>query len=239
VVRVGGRAAVSGLLVAAGVLSILGARERWWPACRLGAYETGACLQRQDSAYNYLTPIDGYRPVGHAAACAGVGLLVLAVASALVPWVLLRGRAVVLAGWSLVLAAPVAVFGVTTLMLAADPTPVDGGPGLLSAGVGWIFGWPVALVVLRLLARPATPAARWGWVVLVGALFLSTPFPQALFSLGLIGYSSYDTAPWTEATLGVCLLVAAVALWPAAGRSEAPAHRREVGDRLRVTDGSG
>ncbi len=70
-------------------------------------------------------------------------------------------------------------------------------------------------------------------VVLVG----TTPVPQVFFAVGILGYASYDTSPWSEATLGVLLLVAAVALWPAAlgpveeargGASGPPPHLAEV-----------
>lgn len=210
-IRMLGRCTVSILLVAAGGLSILGARERWWPACPLGGFDSGACLTIQDSRYNYLAPVYPYTPLGNASEYAGAGLLVFAVAAAILPWVVVRGRALHLTVVSAVLALPLVAAGVRTVGFGVQgaTTTEASGFGLLLAWA-WVLAWPAALLFLVVLARPETRTPVWGWVVLTGSLGLTTPIPQMFFSVG-----PYDAAPWSEATLGVFLIVAVLALWPA------------------------
>jgi hypothetical protein len=222
------RCAVSLLLAASGALSVLAARERWWPACRFGAFDAGACLARQDSRYNYLAPSDPHTPVGRAADLAGSGLLVLALAVAVLPWLLVRARPLARILSGLVLALPLAVAAQATLRLADTGTIPDSGVVALVAALLWAVAWPAVLVALALRAGSRTRASRWGWVVLVVALTLTTPLPQMLFSLGLLGYVSYDTSPWYEATSGPLLVAAALALWPA---SAARAATGRLGSR--------
>lgn len=211
-IRMLGRCTVSILLVAAGGLSILGARERWWPACPLGGFDSGACLTIQDSRYNYLAPVYPYTPLGNASEYAGAGLLVFAVAAAILPWAVVRGRALHLTVVSAVLALPLVAAGVRTVGFGVQGATMTEGSGWLWVfpAVGWALAWPCALLFLVVLARPETRTTVWGWVVLSGSLGLTTPIPQMFLSIG-----PYDSAPWSEATLGVFLIIAALALWPA------------------------
>ncbi|WP_166392045.1 hypothetical protein [Nocardioides ochotonae] len=79
------RAVVSLLLAVSGLLAVAGARERWWPACRPGDFDTPRCLALQDDRYDFTAMPESWVPVGQAAELAGAAYaaLALAVAAAL------------------------------------------------------------------------------------------------------------------------------------------------------------
>ena len=99
--------------------------------------------------------------------------------------------------------------------------------GLLGRAVGelgtpfvafvWL-GWPVALTLTSILmvGRVRRPAA--GWLLLIVLLTASTPLVELFMAPIVTGYASYDTTPWSEAWGGACLLLASLAVWPAAYR---------------------
>src|SRR4051795_6748019 len=78
------------MLAGSGLLLVAAARERWAAACPFrGDHETDACLDRQSSLYDFLPPTQPWVGFGHDAALAGAALLVLAVAAACLPALML------------------------------------------------------------------------------------------------------------------------------------------------------
>src|SRR5262245_46068285 len=84
------------LLVASGVLLYAAAWERWWPACPRDGFESLDCQKLQDHLYDFQVPADPWVPVGDAAWLAGLSFLLLALALACVPTVMLGFRMPVL-----------------------------------------------------------------------------------------------------------------------------------------------
>ncbi|NPC97813.1 hypothetical protein [Nocardioides sp. zg-DK7169] len=220
------RALVSLLLGASGVLTLAGARERWWPACRPGAFDSRACLLVQDDRYDPTRAVEQLASLSYAA---------LAVPVALLPWLLgMRPRLAVASG---------ALLGGTLALVAAGtwspelPAERLVEPLLAVAVASWVLLSPLAVVLVvgtsalapdpELVPR-SQPVARG---VLAAVLCLATPVPQYLLAPLVVAYSSHDTTPWTGAAGGVLLLVAALVVWPATG-GRAPAHDRERAARV-------
>lgn len=221
------------LLVAAGGLMSAASWQRWADACRWGDGDTRACLTRQDHRYDFLVPTTGWEPVGTAAELAGVSLIVLAVAFALLPWATTDRRPgrvgrVALTGAVL---AQVAV-GVATLLSGTSGEVVRPVTAALAVYL-WLL-WPPALLV-----RFGLGARGWARAACV-LLLLATPLVAAL----TYANGSFDARPWWEAVsalltvgAGLCLLTAGVVgtddrrqsgagdVSVAAARSEAPARR--------------
>lgn len=203
------------LLIGSGVLMIVSARERWWPACRLGDFDAPDCITRQDHLYDFLPPTQPWIPVGAAAEIGAGALLLLGLALLFLPW-LLGGN------HRAALTLPLGALLAATMLAVAVMTGRSGFSGRVVEGPGlqWVFWlWilsPVALFVTWISSetadpRPGTPWRLWV-VVFVSA---STPFGEFFLAPVLLGYGSYDTTPWSEAVSGVFLVAAGFALWPA------------------------
>jgi hypothetical protein len=211
------RSATSVLLAGAGVLFVAAAWQRWWPACRRGGFDTDACVQLQSHEYDYLVVAAPWTPVGHSAVLAGLALLVLAIAAALLPFVLLPG-------WRLRFRLPLAAVPAASLALLGVQGLASGVTGSAvsvpltgPAVVVWGFAVPVLLVLWAGAVLQSDPDRRTAWgLVLAVVLIASTPLPVLLI-LGPIAvdYVSYDTAPWSEAVMAVPLALAALLVWPA------------------------
>ena len=228
---------VPALLGLAGLLLVAAARERWAAVCPFwGDYETGPCLARQDHGYDFLPPVEPWLPVGDAATLAGVALLVLAVAAAGVPFLMLgaghpmRGtvghRALVVVSAAVLSLSTVGI-GWWALLSGREGRVLEPWPAP-AYGIGWAIGWPLVLVTLAAVATgPGIRGDGWRWLTVL-LLVGTTPLGMYVAAPALLGYVSYDTAPWTEASAGILLLLAAPVLWragvvgaqpvPAAGR---------------------
>jgi hypothetical protein len=193
------------------------AAERWWPACSVGHYDTPACLRVQDHSYDFVLPMAPWVPVGHAAVLAGLSLLLLGAAVAALP-LLLRPRRRPAYVWLLcaALGASQLLAGVSTLGsgLLGRPGQAFWAPFVIFV---WL-GWPVALTLTSILMIGHVRRPGTGWLLLIVLLTASTPLVQAFLTPAAIGYTSYDMTPWSEAWGGACLLLAALAVWPAAYR---------------------
>lgn len=206
------------LLAGAGGLQVAASAQRWWPACRPGALETAACRRVQSHRHDLVLPSDPWGAVGHASVLAGLSLLLLGAAVTALPLLLRPGRRPVLV-WLLC-----GVLGLSQL-LAGLSTLVAGllghtGYDLWAPFVVFVaLGWPVVLTLTSILmaGRVRRPAA--GWLLLIVLLAASTPLVQLLAAATVTGgLSSSGSAPWSEVWGGSCLLLAAVAVWPAAYR---------------------
>lgn len=209
--------AISLLLAGAGALQVAASAQRWWPACGAGDFDTAACLRVQSHTYDVLLPSDPWLPLGHAAVLAGLSLLLVGAAVTALP-LLLRPWRRAAHVWALC-----AVLGLSQL-LAGVSTLAAGVLGRPS--VDWwapfvVFvwlGWPVALTVTSILMVGHVRRPGSGWLLLIVLLTASTPLSQAFLAPAATGYLSHDTTPWSEAWGGGCLLLAALAVWPAAYR---------------------
>ena len=204
------------LIATSGALMYAAAWERWWPACPRGAFDSDRCVQLQDHLYDFAWPADPWVSVGDAAVLAGLSYLVLAVALAGLPTVMLGRRhrllnlvsVVVLSGGAL-------VFGLVALLSGLSGQPELQGWWLSVAGVVWALGLPAMLITLGVVAaHDDRPGYGWRWLAVFLLLGSS---PLGLVFAGPIGagYASYDTSPWTEAVGAFLLVVAAPALWRA------------------------
>lgn len=230
------RVAVCLGLLGSGVLSILGARERWGP-CTPYHFATQLCALRQDYRYEYIGPEPNWIPVGHAAQIGGSALIVLAIAAVLLPYVL-APQAPRRLTWSIaaMLCASVLTVGIVTCLSGHVGHPVA--PTALTVGGWfWVLGWPIIFLVLAVAVIVDTGRMRWRLVSLP-FLIASTPWGQLVLTPLVFMYWSYDSTPWGEAVGGLCLIVAAGPLWigtrrgniavrpstPAVGPASAPAE---------------
>ena len=213
------RAATSALLAAAGVLLALSERARWWPACRWGDLDAATCGRRQDHRFDQIVPAQPWTRLGEASLLAGLALVALGLAVALL-LPLLSGRHDRGRRWlpGLVPAAGAVGAGAATLLAYATGDAVGGPlPGL--AVYVWALTVPVALVVAGLRADGGDRTRRAPRWLVVGLVCTSTPLVQHLVAPVLVPYRSADTTPWTWAVSGVLLVVAAWAVWPATRRT--------------------
>jgi hypothetical protein len=200
------------LLAASGLLMIAASRERWWPACRLGDFESSRCLKMQDHRYDFLPPMDPWSPIGEAATLAGVSLVLLGVVAGGLPLLLpvARHRRLVAA-----LQVVVAV-GLATVGLAAVASAAAGRPSWESlaapAGLVWVLVWPVTVILTTAWSSRVAVRPRLG-LLGAGLLVGSSPLPQLFFAPLFVSYLSHDTSPWGEAVGGAFLVCAAVVLW--------------------------
>ncbi|GIG38752.1 hypothetical protein [Cellulomonas phragmiteti] len=226
------------MLLASATLFVAAAAQRWWPACPRGSFDSEECLRLQDHQFDYLVPSDPWTPVGNAAQYAGVAMLLLAGAAAVLPFLLMRTH------WSrvpiaVVVAAAVAVPGAQTWAsgVAGSAQPAWAG---LAAGLVWGVGVPALLIAWMVTrGRPDRPRTVWT-TALAGALIASTPVPAWLLGLMVAGYVSHDTAPWSEAGIAVPLVVAGVLVWKVSPRPRpeiADAHARPAADPVEVGAG--
>jgi len=204
----------STLLAISGVLTFAGSAQRWWPACRVGAFDSGRCPELQDSAYDYVAPSSPESLIGTAAELHGTGMLLLAVAVLLLPG-LLNGRQ---PSRTLTFAATVMSAAVA---FAALPTLISGLEGeVVSLPLMWLpwvlylLGLPALLIVSAAGAAPA-PGRVWlaRWAVVNCLVVASNPLIQFFVAPAIFLYTSHDTTPWTEAIGGVLLIGASVFLW--------------------------
>jgi len=211
------RLLVAAALVGSGALMYAASWQRWADACPWGARSTAACLGAQDHRYDFLVPAEPWTPIGGAAELAGLSLLVLALAVALLPWGLTGRRPGPFSALTLAATVPsVGLLGVTNLRsgLAGQVMEV---PFERAALLGW------GLLLPSLIAWLAWASRGWarvgGWV-----LVTAMPFP----GIFLYWIGPYDAAPWYEgisgiltALAGLCVLVAASGRTPVV-RDDAP-----------------
>ena len=109
------RALIAVALVASGVLFQVSSWQRWSGYCLWGPQkQPWRCDERMDHRYEVVFVGGQWEPIGSASELAGVGLLLVASALLLLPWVLIEGRP----GLWLVTAAGVAALIVTNVGLA-------------------------------------------------------------------------------------------------------------------------
>jgi hypothetical protein len=238
----------STLLAVSGVFTVAASAQRWWPACRIGAFDSNRCPELQDHLYDYINPSDPERPVdgnaawvplGSAAELHGVGMLVLAVAVLLLPWVL-AGR---WPGWKLTIAALVVSAGVA---VAALPTLLSGLEGeAVSLPHMWlpqvllVLGIPALLIVSAMRATPGPRRVEMArWTVVLCLAVANNMMVTYLMAMVILMYGSYDTTPWTEAIGGVLLIGASIALWLSNHHSDAPHVDAAAGSTPPVTSAS-
>ncbi len=202
------------LLSGSGVLMILAARERWWPACRLGDFDAPDCLTLQDHRYDFLAPSEPWVPVGAAAQVGAGSMVLLSLALLFLPWLLAGANRTAV---TLPLGAGLAV----ALLTTAAMTGLSGLSGRVveRPGLEWVYWlWllsPIALIVMVFASQNADPRPGMQWRLLVAVLVsASTPLGELFIAGALLGLS-YDTTPWSEAVSGVFLVAAGLALWPA------------------------
>lgn len=213
------RVGVPALLAASGLVSIAAARERWWPACGQGGFDTRACLSLQDHQHDLVPFGEPWQPVGGSAEIYGLALLLLAVAVALLPLPLF-GRRPGAATWALSVMMSLSVLVVAaSTWLSGRADEVVTPPALGPAAWFWLVGWPIALSVWVVLTPgQGRPHIVWRPVALA-LLMMSTPLAQMLLAPMLVDYTSHDTAPWSEAVSGSFLVGAGIAVWLASGHA--------------------
>ncbi len=200
-------------LMGSGALMYAASWQRWADACLWWEVQGYAplCGVVQDHKYDFVVPKDPWTPIGTAAEQAGLSLLVLAAALALMPWAMTGRRPGRLLALTLVVCVvSVALVGRTTLRsgLAGEalPVPFEG----LTVRVYF-------LVVAILLARLSW--AAHGWSRAAGILLvLAMPFPGIL----IYGIGPYDANPWYEAMSGSLTALAGACLVVAAFRKPRP-----------------
>ena len=202
------------LVVAAGVAWLWAAVQRWWPECRLGQYESMACLRRQDHEADYLLPTEPWVPVESAALVAGLGCLLAAWGLLLVvPALASRSVRGVVAVGLVLQAAVLFPVGVATYLSGRAGRPVEDVPALVPAVLLWALLLPVALAftVPFVIGRAASRRQLTSLVALVVALLLTSPLVE--YVLMSMTYTSHDTPPWSGLLSGAALVVAGVAAW--------------------------
>lgn len=216
------RTVVPVLVVGSGVLMIVSARERWWPACRLRNFEAPDCLRLQDHQYDFMAPAQPWVPVGAAAQVGAGALLLLGLALLFLPW-LLGGdpRPAVTLPLGALLAAAMLAIAVATGWSGFSGRVFEV-PGLVCAYWLWVVT-PIALVVTVFCSERTDPSPGIPWRLVVAVLIsASAPLGEFFIASALLG-SSYDTTPWSEAVSGTFLVAAGLALWPATrSRSSSP-----------------
>jgi hypothetical protein len=235
------RTAVSCLLAGSGAALIAAARERWWPACPWGGFDSGDCLVIQDDSYGSLG--QPWLQAGHVADLQALSIALLGLAIAFLPrlWVR-RPTALVLLSTMALSVSFVVVAGATNYSAWAG-REVDF-LGLGAAGVVWGLGWPLYLTVALVVALGAPYIGSWprgtGWrLTFLVLLLLSTPVLQIPVAPALMSYMSYDHTPWADAVSGGFLVCAALVLWlatsPRPERPEQPFEGATVTGRGRTT----
>lgn len=201
-------------LIVAGLLSVRGAFERWWPHCTIGNYDTPTCFALQDHKHDHLVTMAPWEPVGSAATWQGAGLLVLAFGVLCLMSTLgwrTPARVLLQLGIAVVVGS-IAVVGFASLQADVSGVAPDGtvlhwavwiwavvGP-LVFAGVAFVDS------VLITKSPPPDEFRRTPWVLLA----LTTPIAFAWVALIFTMYGSHDTAPWTEAVFGWLMVAAGV-----------------------------
>ena len=200
------RAVASVLLLASAGTFVAASAQRWWPACRRGAFDSEACLRLQDHLYDHVYVSEPWVPIGSATTYAGVALFLLAGALAVLPLALATRALRLQVPVAVVASGSIAVLGVHawTSGTTGQVAPVTVDP--LAWGV-WGLALPPLLVVWAWWQRGGWAAA------MAAALVASTPVPAYLLGMFALGYTSHDTTPWSDAVVAVPLAAAAVLLW--------------------------
>lgn len=151
--------------------------------------------------------------MGHAAELFGVATLLLALAFVVLPILVSRGGIPVVAWVSgCLLGITFAIQGVHTLRsglmgYAADSNLIE--PILYVQ----LVLLPIVLVAMLVNRRGRNPRPNLNSIalmVLIVSLTTTHPFIRIILDIG-----PFDSRPFSEATFGVALVIAALALWPA------------------------
>lgn len=202
------RIAIAAGLMSAGVLTFAASWQRWANACGWRDFDTRACLIRQDHLYDFEAPIGPWESIGDAALLQGLAYGCLAAVLLVAPLTLLpRYRLGGLVS-GLVLSLPVvalAAGGVASAAAGEAVTFVGQRPiVILVAALAPLWLFALALLTID----RATGRAPWGDAGIFVLLALATPMGVFVLAPLLIGYSSHDTVPWSEAVGGVLWIVA-------------------------------
>jgi hypothetical protein len=217
-----------------GALVFAASWQRWAGVC---AHETAtACVRRQDHLYDFLPPMEPWKPVGHAAELGGLSLLVFAAMLPLLPYALTDRRP--------------GRYAAVALVVAVLATGAVGAATLSSGRSGEVVAVPLETWTVAVWAIvPSILVGRWavtarGWELAAGVVLIaSLPIVAVFYSIG-----DYDGRPWQEATSGVfmavaglCLIVAAVwrRIAGAAGPGRAGTVRRQHPSGAGPTPASG
>jgi hypothetical protein len=191
-----GRAGASALLAGSGLLLIAASRARWWPDCRFQDFDTPACLERQDHLYDFLPPADPWAQAGDSATLAGASLVLLAVAFAVLPTLLVGSLPRTLT-WGVGAALSLGVLaGAAATALSGWQDHVVAGPASGGALVLWALGWPMSMVILWVMAADASPRrGPWWRVAVVALVAAASPLGHVFLGPVVVGYASHDTTP--------------------------------------------
>ncbi len=197
------------LLILSAVLQAAASAQRWVVAAA-DWERTDASIE--DGRFDYLYPSDPWEPIGSAAELAGIAHLAFALAVVTLVVAVLppsASRVVVL----LMVAVPSALLGVHALAcgLMGSPQPALAwlaGPALLAVLVVQTVG----LVWLAILSAARNPAWSIAAGLMIGATPLGYVVAMAFIAPLIVGYTSYDTTPFTESVVAVWPAAAAVAL---------------------------
>jgi hypothetical protein len=214
----------SALLTLSGVLTVAASAQRWWPACRIGAFDSGRCPERQDHAYDYSAPGDPWVQVGHAAELHGAGVLILAAAVLLLPWVLAGHRpSRNMTLTAIAVSAGVAVWGLVILISGLKGEGIWL-PSMWLPALLWMIGLPVLSLVSAASTTPAPPRVTVArWAVVICLIVATMPLiSEYMVAPAIFSYSSYDTTPWAEAVDGSLLIGASVFLLLTLHRAPTP-----------------
>jgi hypothetical protein len=210
------RAAVPALLVVSSLLLLVAEVQRWWPDCRVGHFDDGACLVAQSYPYGRYGDAEPWMPVAHTAQLEGLSLMALAAAVALLPWLWLPRR-VAVSLTALLPAFCIALLGLGlwTAGPSGSPSAAADAGGAPTTALVWVFGLPAALAAAAVVRLAQAPARTLGWRVAVAVLVgLSNPLAAYFIAPIFTGYVSHDEAPWTGLVSVVLLLVAAACMGP-------------------------
>lgn len=202
------------LLIGSAVLVILGSSQRWGADCPFGAnWDSRACGLRQSDVFDAFPEAPWEADPGYAVLL-GLSQVVLAWALVLVPAALRLGARPW--QWAAVVAASLGAFVVGTVTAVSGM--VDRAVDVPGFGLGlflWAFGMPAALFLLMWRPFADSPPLGGRRMLVLWLLVFTTPLLHFMFVAPLVvPYSSYDTAPWSEAAIAPLLLAAAVALKP-------------------------
>lgn len=183
------------VLMAASVPLLLAASLRRWTQCASFGDDSGAsmCGLLEDHLFDYQNPSEPWTVIDGSAQLFGAGLILVAVAVLVVTLGVTRPRGLLLWASATVTAAAFAFGGVHALVsgLLGSPSALSGWTAHVAilGQVAWLAWWGTTYVRAPLLALALLPTGMFtaGGDVVVYAI-------APLF----VGYSSYDTTPWSE-----------------------------------------
>jgi hypothetical protein len=202
---------------AAGVFSILGDVERWWPACARGSFDSAECSTLQDFLYDSMVPQAPWIQTGNAAEFIGVSYLLLSVALVLsVPLAMAPRRVALPLG---LLATSAFAVGASSLWAGLTNTAAPEPLGYYIL-LSYLLG---GMLLLAWAWCADTLPTRWKAVrshLFYLSIFLTT-IPLYGFASMVVGYQSHDRTPWDGAVAGVLFILAGlVCLMPAQDRTD-------------------